>query len=63
MHCEIGGWGMQEYNNTASYPDSARAARIQVHDILWRCSYILKPLKNVSLILGFKNLRILTKEM
>jgi len=33
MHCEIGGWGMQEYNNTASYPDSARAARIQVNSV------------------------------
>jgi len=29
-HCEIAGWGMQEYNNTASYPDSIRAARIKV---------------------------------
>jgi len=29
-HCEISGWGMQEYNNTASYPDSVRAARIEV---------------------------------
>ena len=29
-HCEIAGWGMQEYNNTASYPDSVRAARIKV---------------------------------
>eukprot|EP00092_Neocalanus_flemingeri_P086090 GFUD01108432.1.p1 GENE.GFUD01108432.1~~GFUD01108432.1.p1 ORF type:complete len:358 (-),score=94.66 GFUD01108432.1:234-1307(-) len=28
-HCEIAGWGMQEYNNTASYPDSVRAARIK----------------------------------
>ena len=31
-HCEISGWGMQEYNNTASYPDSVRAARIEVFD-------------------------------
>jgi len=29
-HCEISGWGMMEYNNTASYPDSVRAAAIQV---------------------------------
>ena len=27
--CEIVGWGMQEYNNTDSYPDSVRAASIQ----------------------------------
>ena len=26
-HCEIAGWGMTEYNNTSSYPDSVRAAR------------------------------------
>ena len=32
-HCEISGWGMQEYNNTASYPDSVRAARIEVTGI------------------------------
>ena len=31
-HCEISGWGMQEYNNTASYPDSVRAARIELCD-------------------------------
>ena len=29
-HCEISGWGMQEYNNTASYPDSTRAVKIKV---------------------------------
>ncbi|XP_023345706.1 tryptase gamma [Eurytemora carolleeae] len=29
-HCEIVGWGMQEYNNTDSYPDSVRAAQITV---------------------------------
>ena len=29
-HCEIAGWGMQEYNNTNSYPDSVRAAVITV---------------------------------
>ena len=29
-HCELAGWGMQEYNNTESYPDSVRAARIRV---------------------------------
>jgi len=28
--CEIVGWGMQEYNNTDSYPDSVRAASITV---------------------------------
>jgi len=32
-HCEISGWGMQEYNNTASYPDSIRAARIKVGSV------------------------------
>ncbi len=32
-HCEIAGWGMTEYNNTASYPDSVRAARISVGDV------------------------------
>lgn len=30
QHCEISGWGMQEYNNTNSYPDSVRAAKITV---------------------------------
>ena len=30
QHCEIAGWGMQEYNNTNSYPDSVRAAKITV---------------------------------
>jgi len=29
-HCEIAGWGMQEYNNTSSYPTSIRAAKIKV---------------------------------
>jgi V8-like Glu-specific endopeptidase len=29
-HCEIAGWGRQEYNNKNSYPDSIRAARITV---------------------------------
>lgn len=29
-HCEIAGWGMQEYNNTSSYPTSVRAAKIKV---------------------------------
>ena len=28
-HCEIVGWGMQEYNNSDSYPDSVRGAQIQ----------------------------------
>ena len=32
-HCEISGWGMQEYNNTNSYPDSVRAAKIAVNTI------------------------------
>jgi len=32
-HCEIAGWGMQEYNNTASYPDSVRAAKIKVGNV------------------------------
>jgi len=30
QHCEIAGWGMQEYNNTESYPDSVRAAKIKL---------------------------------
>ena len=33
QHCEIAGWGMTEYNNTGSYPDSIRAARITVGDV------------------------------
>ena len=32
-HCEIAGWGMQEYNNSDSYPDSIRAARIRVGEV------------------------------
>jgi len=32
-HCEISGWGMQEYNNTASYPDSTRAVKIKVGNV------------------------------
>jgi hypothetical protein len=40
-HCEIAGWGMQEYNNTASYPDSVRAARIKVRIAL---EYIYSPM-------------------
>lgn len=32
-HCEISGWGMQEYNNTSSYPDSVRAAKITLGDV------------------------------
>lgn len=32
-HCEIAGWGMQEYNNTSSYPSSIRAARIKVGSV------------------------------
>jgi len=40
-HCEISGWGMQEYNNTASYPDSIRAARIQVGEVKSAtCNYL-----------------------
>ncbi len=40
-HCEIAGWGMTEYNNTASYPDSLRAARIAVGDVDRRyCDYL-----------------------
>ena len=42
-HCEISGWGMQEYNNTASYPDSIRAARIKVRKIHKEISNILYP--------------------
>lgn len=42
-HCEIAGWGMTEYNNTSSYPDSVRSARIIVGDIpdLY-CDYLYK---------------------
>jgi len=32
-HCEIAGWGMQEYNNTSSYPTSIRAAKIKVGSV------------------------------
>ena len=32
-HCEIAGWGRQEYNNSATYPDSIRAARIHVGNV------------------------------
>jgi len=35
-HCEIAGWGMMEYNNTRSYPDSVRAARIRVNKVSHR---------------------------
>ena len=42
-HCEIAGWGMTEYNNSASYPDSVRAARISVGNIPKRyCDYLYK---------------------
>ena len=42
-HCEIAGWGMTEYNNSASYPDSIRAARITVGNIPNRyCDYLYK---------------------
>jgi tryptase gamma 1 len=42
-HCEIAGWGMTEYNNSASYPDSIRAARITVGNIPDRyCDYLYK---------------------
>lgn len=42
-HCEIAGWGMTEYNNTESYPDSIRAARIQVGDVPDNyCDYLYK---------------------
>jgi len=40
-HCEIAGWGMQEYNNTNSYPDSARAAKIKVSTVpVSVCNYL-----------------------
>ena len=42
-HCEIAGWGMTEYNNSASYPDSIRAAQITVGNIPSRyCDYLYK---------------------
>jgi len=40
-HCEIAGWGMQEYNNTNSYPDSIRATKIKVNSVpLAVCDYL-----------------------
>jgi len=40
-HCEIVGWGMQEYNNTESYPDSVRAATIKVGNVASsNCDYL-----------------------
>lgn len=42
-HCEIAGWGMTEYNNSNSYPDSVRAARITVGDVSDTfCNYLYK---------------------
>lgn len=42
-HCEISGWGMTEYNNSNSYPDSVRAARITVGDVSDTfCNYLYK---------------------
>jgi len=42
-HCEISGWGMTEYNNSNSYPDSVRAARITVGDVSETfCNYLYK---------------------
>jgi hypothetical protein len=40
--CEISGWGMQQYNNSESYPDSGNISFHQAHD-------------NVSLIAFNKN--------
>lgn len=43
FHCEIAGWGMTEYNNTNSYPDSIRAAQISVGDVSDTvCNYLYK---------------------
>jgi len=43
LHCEIAGWGMTEYNNSNSYPDSVRAARITVGDVSDSfCNYLYK---------------------
>jgi len=43
MHCEIAGWGMTEYNNSNSYPDSVRSARITVGDVSDSfCNYLYK---------------------
>lgn len=42
-HCEIAGWGMTEYNNTSSYPDSVRAAKITVGSVSKQyCDYLYK---------------------
>lgn len=42
-HCEIAGWGMTEYNNSNSYPDSVRAATITVGDVSDSfCNYLYK---------------------
>ena len=46
-HCEISGWGMTEYNNSNSYPDSVRAARITVGDVSETfCNYLYKWVSN-----------------
>ena len=43
FQCEIAGWGMTEYNNSNSYPDSVRAARITVGDVSDTfCNYLYK---------------------
>lgn len=42
-HCEIAGWGMTEYNNTSSYPDAVRAAKITVGNVADNyCDYLYK---------------------
>lgn len=39
--CEISGWGMQQYNNSDSYPDSVRAAKIIVSNVdEGECDYL-----------------------
>ena len=50
-HCEISGWGMTEYNNSNSYPDSVRAARITVGDVSETfCNYLYKYVQYIYCI-------------
>ena len=47
LHCEIAGWGMTEYNNSNSYPDSVRAAPITVGDVSDSfCNYVYSRVQN-----------------
>jgi len=51
-HCEIAGWGMQEYNNTSSYPTSIRAAKIKVFSAMIT-SVVTKIVLKLSIPLYF----------